>query len=200
MKDAITGISSESEAGTDWDRLRNMSDEAIRAGIALDSDANPTDVSMQMAVVDTLDKSGKKEEATKRLIALAEQKDLPLATRIGFKKQLGMRYLGEQKQDAALPYLLEVAKNTRDDFQAVAIVAAMLEKDGRDEEMVPIYTGLLAVKGQPVTFFSEIHKRLARIHTKKGRKAEAIAQYKEALKLNPEDDPSKKELAALERK
>ena len=43
MKDATTGKTSTSEHGTDWNELRNMSNDAIRAGIELDSDAHPTD-------------------------------------------------------------------------------------------------------------------------------------------------------------
>jgi len=34
---------SKSESGTDWHKLRTLSDETIRAGIGLDADARPTD-------------------------------------------------------------------------------------------------------------------------------------------------------------
>ena len=184
-------------ANTLLSHYRNDKGLQIRQGIA---DANPNDVSAQMLVVEALDKIGKKEEATRRLVALAERTDLPIAIRTGFKRQLGMRYIDDKKPDIALPLLLDVAKSTRNDFQVVAIVATMLEKDGRDEELIPIYSNLLTLKEQPVTLYGELHKRIARIHAKKGRKTEAITHYKQALKFNPEDGVSKKELAGLETK
>jgi len=43
MKDAATGNASESNPGTDWEKLRSMSDEDIHAAILSDPDAKPTD-------------------------------------------------------------------------------------------------------------------------------------------------------------
>nr|VFK23894.1 MAG: hypothetical protein BECKLPF1236B_GA0070989_13844 [Candidatus Kentron sp. LPFa] len=43
MKDEHTGNTSEHNTGTDWEKLRGMSDADIRAAIALDADAIPTD-------------------------------------------------------------------------------------------------------------------------------------------------------------
>ena len=43
MRNEPTGSTSEYNTGTDWKRLRNMSDAEIRAAIELDSDAMPTD-------------------------------------------------------------------------------------------------------------------------------------------------------------
>jgi uncharacterized protein (DUF4415 family) len=43
MKDGTTGRISKSEHVTNWDKLRDLSDAAIREGIELDSDAQPTD-------------------------------------------------------------------------------------------------------------------------------------------------------------
>jgi tetratricopeptide (TPR) repeat protein len=76
----------------------------------------------------------------------------------------------------------------------------MLEKEGREEELIPIYNSTLTLKGQPETLYGEVHKRLARIHAKKGRKAEAASHYKEALRFNPEDSAAKREAAELDRK
>lgn len=179
--------------------LRYRSEKAllILQGVA---DANPADAPAQTALVAALDKSGKREEGTQRLLALSMRKDLPPSVIIGFKRQVGMRYLDDKKPEAALPYLLEVAKSARNDFQATAIVATMLEKEGREEELIPIYNSTLTLKGQPETLYGEVHKRLARIHAKKGRKAEALAHYKEALRFNPEDGAAKKEAAALDMK
>jgi uncharacterized protein (DUF4415 family) len=44
MKDASTGKRSKAvEPGTDWERVRSMDDEEIRAAIQSDPDAHPTD-------------------------------------------------------------------------------------------------------------------------------------------------------------
>jgi uncharacterized protein (DUF4415 family) len=43
MNDAITGDISKDEPSTDWERLRRMDAEEIRAGIAADPDAHATD-------------------------------------------------------------------------------------------------------------------------------------------------------------
>jgi uncharacterized protein (DUF4415 family) len=45
MKDATTGKKSKDKQGTDWDRLRNMSDDEVHAAIESDSDVHPTDES-----------------------------------------------------------------------------------------------------------------------------------------------------------
>jgi uncharacterized protein (DUF4415 family) len=43
MKNAVTGKKSKDKLGTDWDKLRNMSDAAVHAAIEADPDAHPTD-------------------------------------------------------------------------------------------------------------------------------------------------------------
>jgi uncharacterized protein (DUF4415 family) len=43
MKNAATGKKSKANQGTDWDRLRNMSDAAVHAAVEADPDAHPTD-------------------------------------------------------------------------------------------------------------------------------------------------------------
>ncbi|VFM96236.1 MAG: Uncharacterized conserved protein, DUF4415 family [Candidatus Kentron sp. G] len=43
MKDERTGNTSGSNFGTDWEKLRAMTDADIRAGIESDNDAMPTD-------------------------------------------------------------------------------------------------------------------------------------------------------------
>jgi len=43
MKDEPTGSELESNGGTDWDRLRGMSDAAIHAAIESDPETMPTD-------------------------------------------------------------------------------------------------------------------------------------------------------------
>jgi uncharacterized protein (DUF4415 family) len=43
MSGATSGKTSKAKRGTDWNRLRRMSDADIRKGIELDSDVAPTD-------------------------------------------------------------------------------------------------------------------------------------------------------------
>jgi uncharacterized protein (DUF4415 family) len=43
MKGATSGKTSKAKRGTDWDRLRHMSDADIRKSIELNSDVAPTD-------------------------------------------------------------------------------------------------------------------------------------------------------------
>lgn len=43
MKDASTGKKLKAKRGTDWDRLRQMSDAAMHAAVEADPDAHPTD-------------------------------------------------------------------------------------------------------------------------------------------------------------
>jgi uncharacterized protein (DUF4415 family) len=43
MKDAGTGKKSKAKHGTDWERLRNMSDAAVHAAVEADPEAHPTD-------------------------------------------------------------------------------------------------------------------------------------------------------------
>lgn len=43
MTDATTGKTSKDEPAIDWERLRRMTPEEVRAGIEADPDAHPTD-------------------------------------------------------------------------------------------------------------------------------------------------------------
>jgi uncharacterized protein (DUF4415 family) len=43
MKDATTGKKLKAAKGTDWERLRSMSDAEVRAAVEADPDAQPTD-------------------------------------------------------------------------------------------------------------------------------------------------------------
>jgi hypothetical protein len=43
MNDVTSGKTSKSEHGTDWDKLRGMSDDDIQASIQKDPDIRPTD-------------------------------------------------------------------------------------------------------------------------------------------------------------
>ena len=43
MKDAPTGKKSKAKRGTDWERLRHISDAEVHAAVAADPDAHPTD-------------------------------------------------------------------------------------------------------------------------------------------------------------
>ena len=44
MNDALTGKASKVEESTDWDKVKNLTSAAIRAGIDNDPDAQPTDI------------------------------------------------------------------------------------------------------------------------------------------------------------
>jgi hypothetical protein len=43
MKDATSGKTSKAKRGTDWNRLRRLSDAEIRKGIEADPEGRPTD-------------------------------------------------------------------------------------------------------------------------------------------------------------
>jgi hypothetical protein len=43
MNDDTSGATSKTEPGTDWRRLRSMTDEEVHAAIASDPDVKPTD-------------------------------------------------------------------------------------------------------------------------------------------------------------
>ena len=43
MNEDISGNTSKTEPGTDWKRLRTMTDEEVHAAIATDPDIKPTD-------------------------------------------------------------------------------------------------------------------------------------------------------------
>ncbi len=43
MNDDISGSTSTTEPATDWERVRRLSDDAVRDAVAADSDVRPTD-------------------------------------------------------------------------------------------------------------------------------------------------------------
>jgi tetratricopeptide (TPR) repeat protein len=83
-------------------------------------------------------------------------------------------------KEEVLPRLAD--KITADTTKAVAVV-----------EVLKFNTELY-----PSFFYSYLH--LANIYERMGKVAEAIASYKQALKLNPEDEGLKREVERLEAK
>lgn len=157
----------------------------------------PNDSVAEQALIAALDKMGKKEEATQILIGLTKRKDLTADIRVGFVRQLAMRYLEMGEKEKAFPLLQEVVKVRADDYQALSIVAQMLQAKGREEELIPIYTNIIKSPAYPVTVKSEVRKRLGAFYEKKGNKQEAIAQYKAALELTPDDAALREALKRL---
>ncbi len=156
-----------------------------------------SDMVAQQAFVEGLDKTGKKEEATQMLVKLSSRKDLIADIRVGFVRQLAMRYLDQKQHELAFPLLQEVVKARSDDYQALSIVAQMLQDKGREEELIPIYGNILKHAAYPVIVKSEARKRLGAIYEKKGNKQEAIAQFKAALILTPDDATVREALKRL---
>jgi tetratricopeptide (TPR) repeat protein len=180
------------------DLLRNVFrfDQALALAQELVS-RYPNDAIAHQNLIELLDTAGKTEDATKHLITLTQRKDFIADIRVGFVRQLGMRYAKAKDMEKALPLLFEVVKARADDYQALSIITPLLQEKGREEELIPVYGNILKHAAFPTTVQAEARKRLAGIYEKRGNKQEAIALLKAALNLTPDDAAIRESLKRL---
>ncbi|HZT40926.1 MAG TPA: tetratricopeptide repeat protein [Chthonomonadaceae bacterium] len=149
--------------------------------------AHPDDLDAQTTLAAELDRNNKPEEANALFEQMIARPALSVSQRVGLRRLLAQRYVQQGKLPQAIAQLQEAHKADPNDFLVSAGLAKMLVQTGKESEALPLYTELLQHTDYPEAMRAQIRDDIAAIYEKQGRKAEAIGQFKEALKLNPDD-------------
>lgn len=162
------------------------------------ADENPKDVGAQVQYAQYLDLNGQRDEATKLFETLVARTDLPADQIRTVRIQLATRYVQLNRQEDAITQYRAVVKAFPEDFVSASTLAGLLATTGREDEAIPLYAGMLGQTAYPAPVRAQIRVRLGDIYAKKGNKTEAAGHYREALKLNPNDEAAKEGLKKVE--
>lgn len=158
---------------------------------------SPNDLDAQTNVADQLDLNGKKEEGNQIYLDLIARPAVKADERLGLRRILASRYVQQGKMVEAIAQLQEIRKTNPNDFLATEAQAQALSSLGRDQEAVPLFASLLKQTDYPPAVRAQIHDAIGGIYEKQGRKTDALGEYREALKLNPDDPKAAQGLKRL---
>ena len=157
----------------------------------------PKDVDAQLILADEFDMNTQKDEAAKIYQALIARPDLPPDQRLNIRRRFAQRSVLQGDRDEAIRQYLEVVKARPKDFEATAELALTLAAAHRESEAVPYYQKLTQETAYPAVVRADIFSKLGDIYAQQNHKAEAIAQYREAQKLNANDPAAAEGLKRL---
>jgi tetratricopeptide (TPR) repeat protein len=157
----------------------------------------PKDVTAQLTLADALDQNTQKEEAAKVYQALLARPNLSAEERLNLHRRFAQRSVLQGDTEEAIRQYQQVLTANPKDFEATSEMAQTLVAARRENEAVPFYQKLAMEKAYPPEVRSAIFSRLGDIYAKQNRKPEAIAQYREALTLNPRDPAATEGLKRL---
>ena len=158
----------------------------------------PNDVNAQITLASQLDLTENADEANKLFEALIARRDLTDVQRLNLRRQAAERYRRQNKPVEAIRQFQEIVKLTpEEDVYSRAALAYLLTTVSRDAEAIPIYNALVRRTNIPARTRASFLTELGSIAEKQGKKADALIQYREALKLNPQDKKASEALAKL---
>ena len=148
---------------------------------------NPKDLPAQVALTDALEGSGSGDNADALREKLLLDPTFPTNSLDVVRRKLAERYTAQKKTDRAIALYQELLAHSPADIGTANALAGLLGSVGRDREAVPVYVGLLKFTGFPDPVKANLRSKIGNLYAKIGNKTEAEAQFREALKLNPQD-------------
>ena len=158
---------------------------------------NPKDVNTQTMLAEQMDFAGKSEEADKLLEAQAARADITDNERYVVRRRLANLYRKQSKSAQAIALFQVQIKTHPDDYFSTISLAQLLMDANRPAEAVPLYNTLLQNKTYPTQTIAQLHTKLGAAYEKQNSKADAVAQYREAMKINPQDKTAEESLKRL---
>lgn len=147
----------------------------------------PQDVQAQIMLADQLDMNTKKEEAAKIYQAVLLRPELTPPQRLAMRRRFAQRCVLQGDLDEAIRQYQELLKANAKDFEAMAELAQTLVVAKREKEAIPYYQQLSTEMAYSPEVRADIFSKLGDIYARQNNKAEAIAQYHQAQKLNARD-------------
>ena len=157
----------------------------------------PKDLIAQITLAEQLDADTQKEEASKIYRALVARPELSAEERLNLRRKFAQRSVLQGDRDEAIRQYQEVVKANPKDFEATSELAMVLAVSNRENEAIPYYVKLSMETGYPAVVRADLFSKLGDIYARQNRKPEAIANYREALKLNANDPAATEGLKRL---
>lgn len=148
---------------------------------------NPNDLSAQVTLAEQLAAAGEKAEAYKVFANLIGRSGLKEQQRIDFRRKYALLCAQTGNNPEELVQLQAIFLADPNDFETEGQLAQRLEAANRENEALPHYLHIADVPAYPVEVRAQIRDKIGAIYLKQGKKVEAIAQYREALKLYSKD-------------
>ncbi len=173
------------EAYADVLASHNLGNEAIEVRRQI-SQRYPNDLQAQFSLIDSLDAASRKEEASKLYETLIARPGNTAETLIGLRRQNAQRLETQGSIPEAILQYQAITKIAPKDVDAQLAQARLLRVAGRDAEAIPLYENLMLdpTFAAPVTRARTL-VLIADIYEKIGKKSDAAARYRDALKLDP---------------
>jgi tetratricopeptide (TPR) repeat protein len=146
---------------------------------------NARDISAQVELADQLDYNQKRDEGNKIYVAQLARKDIDREQRNQLRRQLALRYVQQNLLKEARAVYEEQFKLDVVDFDSSMRLGDVIEKLGDLPAALEHYQKLLSIPTYPPIVRLDIRNRSGAIYEKLNKKDEAIAQYREALHLDP---------------
>jgi tetratricopeptide (TPR) repeat protein len=144
---------------------------------------DPNNANTQIEVLNQLESLGDPVAATQFNEVLVARTDLPAMAHAYLRRRLAERYVQTGKMAEAIAQYRQVIKEDPKDFAAVSALASLLTTTGHESEVLPFTQEAT----YPPQLRAQILVLLGGSYEKRGDKTDAIGQYREALKLNPEN-------------
>ena len=162
----------------------NHADQSLAIYRAIAAE-NARDITAWVELADQLDYNQKRDEANKIYVAQIARTDIDREQRNQLRRQLAMRYVQQNLLKEALAVYEEQLRLDSVDFDSAMRMGDVIEKMGQLQAAVDHYQKLLAYPTYPPIVRLDIRNRSGAIYEKLNKKDEAIAQYREALHLEP---------------
>jgi len=147
----------------------------------------PKDLVAQTNLADQLDFNNQAAEANDVYTAQIARADLPKDQKSSLERRLAERYIRQNLLSKARDLYNAIYTAENRDFDAAMRLGALVEKTGTPDEAIAFYTKLLPSPTYPPIVMIDLHNRIGAIYEKQGKKTEALQQYRETLKIEPEN-------------
>ena len=148
---------------------------------------SPKDLNAQTNLADQLATAGHSEEAFKLYKELIARTEITPAQRLLMKRQFARTAAQTGNKDVEIAQLKLIVQEVPDDYDAATTLALRYIADKREADAIPLYLKLATSEVYNPRVRAQIRVKLGELYEKIGQKENAVAQYKEALKLNVND-------------
>jgi tetratricopeptide (TPR) repeat protein len=151
------------------------------------ADRKPEDYNLRSVYAQQLYANGQTEEAIKTFNQILARKDVPKEAQIPIRRQLMAWYEQDKKHQDAIAQARAILALMPGDFGATVTLADLLNANGGEAEAANLFLEVSKNETYPANIRSQLHVRVGDIYLKLNRQADAVAQYQEAVKLDPKN-------------
>ena len=161
---------------------------------------NPKDLDVQNTLAEQLfagdDKA--RDEAIKIYETQIARADLSVAERLGLRRKLADKLEAVKRTEDAIAQCRAILKEQPGEFNTSMVLSRLLTAAGRWPEAVTVLLNQSQKKDYPVPVRATILNTVAGLYEKNGKKTDAIGQYRETLRLDPNNADATAALKRLE--